>query len=166
MPGFGGNYPIAGPPGLPPVPTPSTVSANGMSVSQPGNYFPPQDPTAGYPSYPHVSQQAQIGPPMMENNNNLVNDYNGQQHVHTPDQYQPTSSQQVSPAQALSSTLGNGSTIGQAGPGSYDSSFLDPNDPSLFNFNISDLNFGNHYGALEFGMLGHCLLYTSPSPRD
>jgi hypothetical protein len=27
-------------------------------------------------------------------------------------------------------------------------------DPSMFNFDISSMNFGNHYGALEFGMLG------------
>jgi len=27
-------------------------------------------------------------------------------------------------------------------------------DPSLFNFDIASMNFGNHYGALEFGMLG------------
>lgn len=38
---------------------------------------------------------------------------------------------------------------------SFDASYIDPSDPSLFNFNLSELNFGNHYGALEFGMLGH-----------
>ncbi|KAF2150255.1 hypothetical protein K461DRAFT_229807 [Myriangium duriaei CBS 260.36] len=32
---------------------------------------------------------------------------------------------------------------------------FDPTDPHFFNFDISGLNFGNHYGALEFGMLGH-----------
>lgn len=32
---------------------------------------------------------------------------------------------------------------------------FDPSDPALFNFDISSLNFGNHYGALEMGMLGH-----------
>jgi hypothetical protein len=32
---------------------------------------------------------------------------------------------------------------------------FDPSDPAFFNFDISSLNFGNHYGALEFGMLGH-----------
>jgi PAS domain-containing protein len=32
---------------------------------------------------------------------------------------------------------------------------IDPNDPSVFNFSLAELNFGNHYGALEFGMLGH-----------
>ena len=32
---------------------------------------------------------------------------------------------------------------------------FDPNDPSLFPFDLADFEFGNHYGALEFGMLGH-----------
>jgi PAS domain-containing protein len=30
---------------------------------------------------------------------------------------------------------------------------FDPSDPAIFNFNIDGLNFGNRYGALEFGML-------------
>lgn len=38
---------------------------------------------------------------------------------------------------------------------SYSSAPLfDPSDPALFNFDIASLNFGSHYGALEFGMLG------------
>jgi hypothetical protein len=32
---------------------------------------------------------------------------------------------------------------------------FDPSDPALFNFDIPSLNFGNRYGALELGMLGH-----------
>ena len=55
----------------------------------------------------------------------------------------------------MPNTMNSTSALGNAGPGSFDSSFLDTNDPALFNFNIADLNFGNHYGALEFGMLGH-----------
>lgn len=31
---------------------------------------------------------------------------------------------------------------------------FDPSDPALFNFDIASLNFGSHYGALEFGVLG------------
>lgn len=31
---------------------------------------------------------------------------------------------------------------------------FDPADPALFNFDIANLNFSNHYGALEFGVLG------------
>jgi hypothetical protein len=32
---------------------------------------------------------------------------------------------------------------------------FDPSDPALFNFDISSLNFGNHYGAMEFHFLDH-----------
>ncbi|KAF2670379.1 hypothetical protein BT63DRAFT_454569 [Microthyrium microscopicum] len=32
---------------------------------------------------------------------------------------------------------------------------FDPSDPAFFNFDISNLNFGNSYGALEFSMIGH-----------
>jgi hypothetical protein len=32
---------------------------------------------------------------------------------------------------------------------------FDPSDPALFNFDIASLNFGNQYGAMEFGMLNH-----------
>ncbi|RKF76086.1 Transcription activator of gluconeogenesis [Golovinomyces cichoracearum] len=34
-------------------------------------------------------------------------------------------------------------------------SLFDQNNPAFFNFDLEGLNFGNYYGALEFGMLGH-----------
>ena len=72
----------------------------------------------------------------------------------SPTQFHQNSGQQISSAQDLSATM-DSSTMGSVQNTAFDSPFIDPNDPSLFNFNISDLNFGNHYGALEFGMLGH-----------
>jgi hypothetical protein len=42
---------------------------------------------------------------------------------------------------------------------------FDPSDPALFNFDLASLNFGNHYGALEFGMLGHMSSGAADSPR-
>ncbi|KAK4549488.1 hypothetical protein LTR36_006485 [Oleoguttula mirabilis] len=153
MPGFAGHYHVNGVHHLPTVPGASQIAPNGMPVSQPGNYYPPNT-QANYAQYGSVGQPSQMGPPLMDNNN-LMNEFATQQNVNTPPQFQPTSSQQVSPVQDMSNTLDTTNAIGHAGTGSFDSSFLDPNDPSLFNFNISDLNFGNHYGALEFGMLGH-----------
>ena len=44
--------------------------------------------------------------------------------------------------------------------------FIDPTDPSFFNFDISGLNFGNHYGALEFGMLGHMSSAAVDAPDE
>jgi len=159
---FAGNYSINGTPGIstvtggPTVAGAPAVATDGMPVvSQPATCFPQQTAAANYHQYAQVNQQPQMGPPMVDNGTGRVNDFTGQQHVQTPDQYQTTPTQQVSPAQDLPNTLDRGPSLGHTGTGSFDTSFLDPNDPSLFNFNISDLNFGNHYGALEFGMLGH-----------
>lgn len=151
MPGFGGNYHMNGSHGLPTVPGVPGMGPDGIAVSQPNQYYPP-NATVNYAQYGQVSQPGQMNPPLMDNN--MVNDYANQQAVETP-QYQSGSSQQVSPVQELTSNIDTTNAFGNAGMGSFDSSFIDPNDPSLYNFNISDLNFGNHYGALEFGMLGH-----------
>lgn len=153
MPGFNSNYHMNGGHNMPTVQGAAQMAPNGMPVTQPGNYFP-QNPQANYGQYGPVSQSGHMGPPLMDNGS-LVNDFATQQNIDTPPQYQSASSQQVSPVQDLTNTMDTTSTLGNTGPGSFDSSFMDPNDPSLFNFNISDLNFGNHYGALEFGMLGH-----------
>ena len=77
-----------------------------------------------------------------------------QQTVDTPSQYQSGSSQQVSPVQTMPASLDHQASMDNTGNPSYDD-FFNTNDPSLFNFDLSGLNFGNHYGALEFGMLGH-----------
>ncbi|KIW10782.1 hypothetical protein PV08_10081 [Exophiala spinifera] len=37
-------------------------------------------------------------------------------------------------------------------------------EPSPFNFDIASMNFGNHYGALEFGMLGHMATNAGETP--
>lgn len=80
--------------------------------------------------------------------------FSNQHNVDTPGQYQSGSSQQVSPVQTMAGNLDQSTSIDNTTNPSYDD-FLNMNDPSLFNFDISGLNFGNHYGALEFGMLGH-----------
>lgn len=37
-------------------------------------------------------------------------------------------------------------------------------DPAMFNFDTASMNFGNHYGALEFGMLGHMATNAGETP--
>ena len=39
-------------------------------------------------------------------------------------------------------------------------------DPTSFNFDLSGMNFGNHYGALEFGMLEHMTTGTQQDPMN
>ncbi|EFQ99000.1 transcription factor [Nannizzia gypsea CBS 118893] len=51
-----------------------------------------------------------------------------------------------------------------AAPGQFNSAFFDPSDPALFNFDLASMNFGNHYGALEFGMLGHMATGVGDTP--
>ncbi|KAI0147415.1 transcription activator of gluconeogenesis [Xylariaceae sp. FL1272] len=41
---------------------------------------------------------------------------------------------------------------------------FDPSNPALFNFDLEGLNFGNHYGALEFGILGHMSSGAAETP--
>ncbi|KAI0009239.1 hypothetical protein F4779DRAFT_382872 [Xylariaceae sp. FL0662B] len=49
----------------------------------------------------------------------------------------------------------------------YSTALFDPSNPALFNFDLEGLNFGNHYGALEFGMLGHMSSGAAETPpRD
>ncbi|KAL3471691.1 transcription activator of gluconeogenesis acuK [Aspergillus californicus] len=42
--------------------------------------------------------------------------------------------------------------------------FFDPSDPAIFNFDLSNVNFENRYGALEFSMLGHMATGVGDSP--
>lgn len=47
---------------------------------------------------------------------------------------------------------------------SFGGALFDPSNPALFNFDLEGLNFGNHYGALEFGMLGHMSSGAAETP--
>lgn len=122
-----------------------------MAVSQPGMYLP-QNAGGPYPQFNAVNQPAGMGPQAMPNNT-ISNDF-AQPNMETPTQFQSSSSQQVSPVQ-MTDTMDGQSTLGNTANPSYDPALYDPTDPSLFldPSVISDLNFGNHYGALEFGML-------------
>jgi hypothetical protein len=42
---------------------------------------------------------------------------------------------------------------------------FDPSNPALFNFDLEGLNFGNHYGALEFSMLNHMSSNAADDPE-
>lgn len=154
VPGYAGNnYAHNGSGSLPGMPPTSTVMPN-------ANYYPP---TAGsfQQQYVHANQQGPMGPPIMDNGN-MAPEFASTQTVETPTQYHSSSSQQVSPNQEFANTLDQTPSIGTAG--NLDTPYFDANDPSMFNFNISDMNFGNHYGALEFGMLGHISSGAIDSP--
>lgn len=78
----------------------------------------------------------------------------------------PVSAQDLSPgtfhnAPPFNPTTHNNITsIPNVAPGpqtvnQFSQAMFDPSDPALFNFDISSLNFGNQYGALEMGVLNH-----------
>ncbi|KAI9696911.1 MAG: Transcriptional regulator of nonfermentable carbon utilization [Bogoriella megaspora] len=140
MPGIGGRYPHAnGRNGSAPGATPVTPGP----LNPQAQYFP-QAQAGAYPMFTQ-STDAQSIPPSLQDIQ-MINQFNAQQSPISP-HFSSNPSQQTSPLQGLN----DGS---QTSP-QYPEALFDPSDPALFNFDLASLNFGNHYGALEFGMLGH-----------
>ena len=152
VPGFAGNYHVNGGHGMHTVPGAPQMGSHGLPVTQPNSF------------YPHYNQMAHQGPlpPQMMQHPSI--EYAAQPNVDPASQFPTNSSQQMSPVSTMTTTMDQNSMLGNTSGTSFDPSFVDPNDPSLFNFNVSDLNFGNHYGALEFGMLGHMATGAMNSP--
>lgn len=147
IPGFAGHYHHAN--GAPHVSAaPNQISTNGLGMPQSGNFMSPQ--SAGYQPY---TQPSQISPAMIEGND--MASLPAQQNNGTP-RFASIPCQNISPSN-VPGVIDPSTTMGPPSNHSFDSAYIDPSDPSLFNFNLnlSELNFGNHYGALEFGMLGH-----------
>ncbi|KAK2750633.1 Transcriptional regulator of nonfermentable carbon utilization [Myotisia sp. PD_48] len=79
----------------------------------------------------------------------------------------PTFQMSRNMSQTLSSSLPQSSNPSPSATNPTNSqfnTFFDPSDPALFNFDIASMNFGNHYGALEFGMLGHMATGVGDTP--
>ncbi|KAJ4988292.1 transcription factor [Stagonosporopsis vannaccii] len=139
MPGVGGHYPYMN--GGRPTPLPSQ-DTQAASMAQQGNHYAQAPPQAFYPpnsapAPPYNQQQSPISPP-----------YQHPQQAPVPNV--ATTISQPQPAQLQQ----------------FGGPLFDPSDPALFNFDISSLNFGNHYGALEFGMLGHMSSGAAETPPN
>lgn len=139
MPGVGGHYPYMN--GNRPTPIPSqdtqavTLSpqqTNMYSQAPAGNFYQqpaaPMQMQSNQDGRAYASQQSPLSPPFSQGHHGSISSVSNA----------PSSMSQGQPT-----------PMPQFGP------LFDPSDPALFNFDISSLNFGNHYGALEFGMLGH-----------
>ena len=164
MPGFTGHYHVHGAHNLSAVPGAAQVAHNDVQVAQASAYYQP-DTQADYTQYDQAAQASQILTPALDNSN-LMSGYNTQQNVDTPPQYHSVSSQHVSPVQNMSTVLDDTGPLGHTGVGSFDTTYIDPNDPALFNFNISALNFGNRYGAFEYGMLDQLASNAVGTPEE
>ncbi|KAM5496601.1 Transcriptional regulator of nonfermentable carbon utilization [Microsporum canis] len=75
---------------------------------------------------------------------------------------QPMPNQGLSPS--LPQSASETPSTANGAPSQFNSAFFDPSDPALFNFDLASMNFGNHYGALEFGMLGHMATGVGDTP--
>ncbi|KAI0391091.1 transcription activator of gluconeogenesis [Xylariaceae sp. FL0594] len=142
--------PVLGPnytPSAAPKPTNSRQNNNGSSGSQ--GYYPHNPNAPGYPMYTHSAQGRVTGLP-----DNLAF---GSQHSPVTTGFPPTNNgRQMNniPVHQVSAEM----------PNHYSAGLFDPSNPAIFNFDLEGLNFGSHYGALEFSMLGHMSSGAAETP--
>jgi len=146
MPGVGGHYPYMN--GNRPTPLPSQ-DAQTVSMAHQGNLYT-QAPTGTF--YPPPSAPIPL-PPTQDGRA-----FSNQQSPISPDFSQAHHGSAINAPSSM--PQGHPTQMQQFGP------LFDPSDPALFNFDISSLNFGNHYGALEFGMLGHMSSGVVDGPNE
>ncbi|KAI2628749.1 hypothetical protein GGR54DRAFT_361049 [Hypoxylon sp. NC1633] len=143
--------PVLGPTYNPTVHTKTTNGrhhSNGNSETSP--YYSEASNSSSYSMFAsHPQSQMSSMPENMA--------YGGQQSPVTPG-YQPNTSRagQMGSMQVpqVSSEMNN----------NFSTALFDPSNPAIFNFDLEGLNFGSHYGALEFGMLGHMSSGAAETP--
>ena len=128
---------------------PSTPGYPGSSVT----YAPQPTLSSAFPRYPLSGQQLQMPPPFTEG---MMNSqvYTTQASPISP-QFSTGSNPQTSPMQNIASTLQQSQQATPTVQGSFPGPVFDARDSLQYNFDPASFNFGNHYGALEFGILGH-----------
>jgi hypothetical protein len=127
---------------------------NAEAVQQEAGQFYQSSP----PSYSSYAQSTSMPPPMMQDGTIPTQNFgqqspvspsfsmSGQPAIHTPSLAQS----QPDPATTM--------------PQTWNGSLFDASDPSLCAFDLASMNFGNHYGALEFGMLGQMATGAGETP--
>lgn len=133
-------------------------------VGQHNHFYPgrPAIPTS-YAVYPSTQPPGLMGPPLQESMMSSASFGNRQSPISPT--FQAGHVPHTSPLQNLAGVMQHAPPVTQAAaPGPYGGAFFDPSDPALFNFDLASLNFGNHYGALEFGMLGHMSSGAADTP--
>ncbi|KAK2782431.1 Transcriptional regulator of nonfermentable carbon utilization [Emmonsiellopsis sp. PD_33] len=141
-------------------------SRNGNSSKPPhqdgaGNFYQPQ--ANNYNVYSQGKSQQQMAPPLMQDATMNTSAFQAQS-PNSPAFDLTTNNQN----QNLNSSLPQTSSASSSAPGQnqdpFGAAFFDPSHPALFNFDIASMNFGNRYGALEFGMLGHMATGAGDTP--
>ncbi|OJD10558.1 hypothetical protein AJ78_08469 [Emergomyces pasteurianus Ep9510] len=131
-----------------------------QSVSSTNLYAP--QPANNYTAYVQAkSQQGSIPPAVIQDTAINPSAFQAQSPTSSPtfDLSSNPQNQNLSPAIAQASPSTSGRNQDPFG-----SAFFDPSHPALFNFDIASMNFGNRYGALEFGMLGHMATGVGDTP--
>jgi hypothetical protein len=116
---------------------PPTTSTSASDTSPIGGFFTQPDTSPSYNLF--AAPQPQMPPPMQARLS-----YGSQQSPLSPTFQNQLNRQSMSGLSQVSND-----------PQAFAGALFDPSNPALFNFDLEGLNFGNHYGALEFGMLNH-----------
>jgi hypothetical protein len=120
----------------------NSSTQNNEAGSQQNQFFrPPQ----GYPVFPPAGP---MPPPILPDLNMSTPIFGQQSPIQ---QSYSVAGHQTLATPTIAQVPDSAPRIGQ----SWNGALFDPSDPALFNFDLASMNFGNHYGALEFGMLGH-----------
>lgn len=138
---------------LPPDPGYPVSSANTVV------YAHQQTPSTEYspyaPNRPHIQMPPPLTDTMMSGQS-----FSTQQSPISPN-FNTGSTHQASPMQSMAGVLQQGTSSPMRTPFSP---IFDPNDPMQYSFDPSSFNFGNHYGAVEFGMLAHMSSGAADTP--
>lgn len=109
------------------------------------------------PSFNNFQQSTQMPPPLIHERSMSTNSFTQPSPLSTNfsavGSQVPMQSPVIGPDPLTGNNMNNSSWSGAL----FD-------DPSMFNFDIASMNFGNHYGALEFGMLGHMATNAGETP--
>ncbi|KUJ12496.1 uncharacterized protein LY89DRAFT_593120 [Mollisia scopiformis] len=129
-------------------PTVINTTTSETSPNVGGGFFTQADTSPSYPIF--TTQQNPMPPPLQSRLS-----YGSQQSPISP------TFQQLNRQNSLQS-LSMPQVSNDVQP--FGGALFDPSNPALFNFDLEGLNFGNHYGALEFGMLGHMASGSAETP--
>ncbi len=162
MPGIGGHYHPPNGTKASSLSIPASDPDSTVSLAQAGVFYPQTQP-ATFNVYPHTTAQQQMSLPISDGS--MINPYSNHQSPISPS-FSHHHVQQSSPIPGMANPMSQTSQPTAAQLSTYGAPLFDPSDPALFNFDISGLNFGNHYGALEFGMLGHMSSGAADTPSE
>lgn len=138
--------------------------ANVVKMQRNNNHFYNSQQPGSYNVYQQNKSHDPVPPQLLQENNAMnQGSFNAQSPV------SPTFNMQNPGGMASSSVPQRSPNTTTAGGPSQSQNtlggaFFDPSDPALFNFDLASMNFGNRYGAMEFGMLGHLATGAGETP--